>query len=123
MARSLKRGNMKTIEISAMTQATSIEDGDLFVLQRTISGTDVPLSVPAALLLVAGQDMSGQTVNWTDSSGAAQSTTLAEIAQKLAFFTISDGRLCINRSMLNATPTQDGELYDNGGAIFIHYGA
>ena len=121
MARSLKRGNMKPIEISAMTQATSIEDGDLFVLQRTISGTDVPLSVPAALLLVAGQDMSGQTVNWTDSSGTAQSTTLAEIAQKLAFFTISDGCLCINRGMLNATPTQDGELYDNGALMGINY--
>ena len=105
---------MNIIEISAMTQATSIEDGDLFVLQRTISGTNVPLSVPAALLT---------GVSWTDSSGKAQSTTLAEMAQKLAFFTVSDGCLCINRSMLSATPTQDGELYDNGGALFINYEA
>ena len=112
---------MKTIEISAMTVATAIESGDLLVLQRTISGVPVALAVPSSLLLIAGQDMSEQSVNWTDSSGTAQSTTLAEIAQKLAFFTISDGRLCINRDMLNATPTQDGELYDNGALMGINY--
>lgn len=31
-----------------------------------------------------------------------------------AFFTVKSGRLCVHRSMLSATPTQDGELYDLG---------
>lgn len=112
---------MKTIEISAMTVAAAIESGDLFVLQRTISGVAAPLSVPSGLLLIAGQDLSDQVVNWTDGSGTAQSTTLAAIAEKMAFFTVSDGRLCINRDMLETTPTQDGELYDNGGTLYINY--
>ena len=95
-----------------MTVATAIEDGDLFILQRTISGVPVALSVPSDLLT---------NPSWTDSTGETQSTTLAEMAQKLAFFTISDGRLCINRDMLNATPTQDGELFDNGGLVGINH--
>ena len=104
-----------------MTLAAAIESGDLLVLQRIISGVPIPLAVPSSLLLLAGQDLSGQSVNWTDSSGTAQSTTLAAIAEKLAFFTVTDGRLCINRDMLETTPTEDGELYDNGALIGINY--
>lgn len=73
------------------------------------------------LLLLAGQDLGSQTINWTDSSGTAQSITLAELAQKLAFFTVTDGQLCINRGMLPTTPTEDGALYDNGALLGINY--
>lgn len=112
---------MKTIEISAMTLATAIESGDLFVLQRVISGTPIAFAVPPSLLLLSGQDMGEQSVDWTDSAGASHTATLASIAEKLSFFTVSDGRLCINRAMLESTPTQDGEIYDNGGYAGINH--
>ncbi len=59
---------------------------------------------------------------------ATNTTTLGTVADNSIeskavtdFFTVMSGRLCINRSMLSATPTQDGELYDNGALIGINY--
>ena len=115
---------MKTIEISAMTVATAIESGDLLVLQRTISGVPVALAVPSSLLLIAGQDMSGQSVNWTDSSGEAQSTTLGELlaeAQKAQAFAASvytdqDGYIRAIPSNAQSIPS---DFTLNGGVYMV----
>lgn len=37
------------------------------------------------------------------------------------FFEVVNGRLCIIRAKLYATPTEDGELFDNGGTLYINY--
>ena len=131
---------MKTIEISAMTVAAAIESGDLFVLQRQVSETPVPLSVPEDLLLKAGQDLSGQIINWTDSTGTTQEITLggllAEAQKSTAFagsvYTDQDGyirAIPANVGVLPSDLTLNGGVYmagasalptvlsDNGGVI------
>lgn len=58
----------------------------------------------------------------------ANKTTVGDVADYAiasqavtSFFDVVNGRLCINRDMLNTTPTEDGELYDNGGTLYINY--
>lgn len=52
---------------------------------------------------------------------AAVLAQAAELEILARFFTVSEGRLCIDRTLLSSDPTQDGELFDNGGLIGINY--
>lgn len=76
----------------------------------------------AAIVTTVTAESPIDTATNTTTLGAVADNSIASKAVT-DFFTVVSGRLCINRSMLNASPTQNGELYDNGGALFINYGA
>ena len=59
---------------------------------------------------------------------ATNNTTLGDVADYAvasevvtSFFEVVNGRLCIIRTKLYTTPTEDGELFDNGGTLYINY--
>lgn len=59
---------------------------------------------------------------------AENNTTLGDVADYAvaseavtSFFEVVNGRLCIIRTKLYTTPTEDGELFDNGGTLYINY--
>lgn len=62
------------------------------------------------------------TPNNTTTLGTVADNAISA-ADVTSFFQVVNGRLCIIRSKLQTTPTQDGELYDPGqGIMYIHYG-
>lgn len=80
----------------------------------------------------------GNVLTWTktaafvttaDGNSVINNTTLGAIADDAIlsksvtdFFQIINGRLCLMRSKLHVTPTQDGEIYDPGqGILYINY--